>query len=65
MAGLCIGVDEYQYMGPLSNAVRDAEAVHAKLRAAPRCHSEIINNPTGNTATARHPDTLAFTGGAP
>jgi hypothetical protein len=49
VAGLCIGVDNYQHMGQLQNAVRDAEAVNKELRRMPGCYSEAILNP--KTAT--------------
>ena len=32
VAGLCVGVDGYQHMSRLQNAVRDAEAVNKELK---------------------------------
>jgi hypothetical protein len=49
VAGLCIGVDDYQHMVQLQNAVRDAEAVNRALRRMVGCYSEAISNP--KTAT--------------
>ena len=49
VAGLCIGVDDYQHMGQLQNAVRDAETVNRALRRMVGCYSEAIHNP--KTAT--------------
>ena len=46
VAGLCIGVDKYKHIGTLSNAVRDAEQVNAKLNAVPKCRSDVVLNPT-------------------
>ena len=45
VAGLCIGVDKYKHIGTLSNAVRDAEQINAKLNAVPRCRSGIVKDP--------------------
>jgi hypothetical protein len=45
VAGLCIGVDKYKHIGTLSNAVRDAEQVHEKLNAVPRCRCGIVKDP--------------------
>jgi hypothetical protein len=45
VAGLCIGVDKYKHIGTLSNAVRHAEQVNAKLNAVPRCRSRIVKDP--------------------
>ena len=45
VAGLCIGVGKYTHIGPLGNAVRDAEQVNAKLNAVPRCRSGIVKDP--------------------
>jgi hypothetical protein len=45
VAGLCIGVDKYKHIGTLSNAVRDAEQVEAKLNAVPRCRCGIVKDP--------------------
>ena len=50
VAGLCIGVREYKYAGNLRNAVSDAEAFSAKLKAVAGCNSEVVRNP--KTATA-------------
>ena len=49
VAGLCVGVDDYQHMGQLQNAVRDAEAINKELGRMPGCYSEVICNP--ETAT--------------
>jgi hypothetical protein len=49
VAGLCVGVDDYQHMRRLQNAVRDAEAVNKELKRIKGCYSEVIRNPT--TAT--------------
>jgi hypothetical protein len=49
VAGLCVGVDDYQHLRKLQNAVRDAEAVSNALRSVPGCYSEAIRNP--KTAT--------------
>jgi hypothetical protein len=49
VAGLCIGVNDYQHMAQLQNAVRDAEAINKELRRMPGCYSEVICNP--ETAT--------------
>jgi len=45
VAGLCIGVDDYEHIPPLGNAVRDAEAFNKKLKAMPGCFSAVIRNP--------------------
>jgi len=42
-------VDDYQHMGQLQNAVRDAEAINKELRRMPGSYSEVICNP--KTAT--------------
>ncbi len=46
VAGLCIGVDKYKYIGigTLSNAVRDAEQVDAKLNAVPSFRCGIVKD---------------------
>ncbi len=56
VAGLCVGVDDYQQDSQrelqfckLENAVRDAEAVDKALRRTPGCNSAAIRNP--KTAT--------------
>ena len=36
---------KYTHIGPLGNAVRDAEQVNAKLNAVPRCRSNIVKDP--------------------
>jgi hypothetical protein len=44
VAGLCVGVDEYDNTSHLQNAVRDAGDIHKKLKGAPRCHSILVPN---------------------
>ena len=45
VAGMCIGVCNYKHIGTLSNAVRDAEQVKAKLNAVPSCRCGIVKDP--------------------
>ena len=45
VAGMCIGVCNYKHIGTLSNAVRDAEHVNAKLNAVPGCRCGIVKDP--------------------
>lgn len=45
VAGLCVGVDQYEHMGHLNNAVRDASYIHKRLKAAPGCHSAVLSAP--------------------
>ena len=46
VAGMCIGVGNYKYIGPLENAARDTEEVNKKLNVVPRCRSDIVLDPT-------------------
>ena len=45
VAGLCIGVGKYTHCEALSNAVKDAEQVNAKLNDVPKCRSGIVKDP--------------------
>ena len=46
VAGMCIGVDEYDHLDALGNAVRDAEAFNRKLKDAPGCFSIVLRDPS-------------------
>ena len=50
VAALCIGVDKYEHMSDLNNAVHDAESIHQKLKSIPNCNSMLL--PSHKTSTA-------------
>ena len=44
IAWICVGVDDYRYIDKLKHAVRDATAVHRKIKSIPNCQSMLIQS---------------------
>ncbi|EKX34931.1 hypothetical protein GUITHDRAFT_146844 [Guillardia theta CCMP2712] len=47
---LCIGIDAYEHISTLDNAIRDATDVHNQLESSPGCQATLLVNPSTRTA---------------